>query len=57
MNVKDNYHDKKMVARIAMLQKLCNNYKREYDVVKDKIIDRARHSTLINERKYINGYV
>lgn len=45
MNIKDNYSDKKMVARITMLQKLCDNRKLEYDVVKDKIIDRATRTT------------
>ena len=41
MDVKENYSDKKMFARIILLQKLRDNKKLEYDIVKDKIIDRA----------------
>lgn len=41
MNVKKNYSDRKMSARIILLQKLRDNKRMEYDIVKDKIIDRA----------------
>ena len=57
MNIKDNYSDKKMAARITMLQKLCNNHKREYDVVTDKIIDRATRTTLGGKSEKIYKWI
>lgn len=57
MNVKDNYSDKKMVARITMLKKLCDNHKREYDVVKDKIIDSAMRATLGGKSEKIYKWI
>lgn len=57
MNIKDNYSDKKMVARITMLQKLCDNRKLEYDVVKDKIIDRATRTTFGGKSEKIYKWI
>lgn len=57
MDIKDNYSDKKMVARLKMLQKLCNNLKLEYDVVKDKIIDRATRTTLSGKSEKIYKWI